>query len=202
MDNPARILEVATRLFARQGFDGTALQQIAAEVGITKATLLYHYPSKDDLRHAVLENLFDHWRLVLPRMLESITSGRERFDTLTGELLRFFRADADRARLVLREALDAPAELDGRLVESLRPLILLVGVYIRQGQSVGKIHENVEPEAYVLQVIQLVVNAVATFPYLSKALSTKTTSEVEERYFAELSRLCRAALFKHTGRKQ
>ena len=201
MDNPSRILEVATRLFARQGFDGTPLQAIAAEVGVAKPTLLYHYPSKDDLHRAVLDNLFDHWRKVLPQLLEAVTSGRERFDALTGELLGFFRADPDRARLVLREALDRPGELRSRLAENLRPLVLLVGAYIQQGQASGRIHDDVEPEAYVLHVILLVVNGVANFPALAGALSSKAT-DAQEKYFAELSRFARTALFKSTGRKR
>lgn len=203
MDNPARILEVATRLFARQGFDGTSIQAIADEVGITKQTLLYHYPSKDDLRRAVLDNLFEHWRSVLPQLLAAVTSGRQRFDALTGELLRFFRADPDRARLVLREALDRPDHLRGRLAESLRPWVLLVSQYVRQGQTEGRIPDDVEPEAYVMHVIVLVITAVSTFEALGGALSGGTPgSAVEDRYFDELARIARTSLFKSSGRKK
>ncbi|MEV0421433.1 TetR/AcrR family transcriptional regulator [Streptosporangium canum] len=41
------ILDAAARLFAATGFKGTSLQDIAGEVGCSKAALLYHFDGKD-----------------------------------------------------------------------------------------------------------------------------------------------------------
>ena len=43
------ILETANRLFRTQGFDGTSVSQITAEVGGSKATIYSHFPSKEEL---------------------------------------------------------------------------------------------------------------------------------------------------------
>jgi len=43
------ILEAANRLFRSQGFDGTSVSQITAEVGGSKATIYSHFPSKEEL---------------------------------------------------------------------------------------------------------------------------------------------------------
>lgn len=50
----AQILADAMRLFARDGYGDTSLQDIAAAVGVSKSTLLHHYPSKEVLLSAVL----------------------------------------------------------------------------------------------------------------------------------------------------
>ncbi|MCT9819258.1 TetR/AcrR family transcriptional regulator [Microbacterium sp. W1N] len=50
----ARILEDAMALFARDGYTDTSLREIAAAVGVSKSTLLHHYPSKEELLAAVL----------------------------------------------------------------------------------------------------------------------------------------------------
>jgi AcrR family transcriptional regulator len=50
----ARILADAMRLFARDGYGDTSLKDIAAAVGVSKSTLLHHYPSKEVLLSAVL----------------------------------------------------------------------------------------------------------------------------------------------------
>src|SRR5690606_28749707 len=40
----AQILADASRLFAREGFGDTSLQDIARAAGVSKSTLLHHYP--------------------------------------------------------------------------------------------------------------------------------------------------------------
>lgn len=49
-----RIIEDATALFAREGYADTSLSAIARAVGVSKSTLLHHYPSKEELLSAVL----------------------------------------------------------------------------------------------------------------------------------------------------
>lgn len=53
------ILESAARLFATHGFRGTSLQDIASDVGCSKASLLYHFTNKDAI---LAELLSPVWR--------------------------------------------------------------------------------------------------------------------------------------------
>lgn len=48
------VLDAAARLFARQGYAGTSLADIAAEAGIKAGSLYYHFDSKDELVYEVL----------------------------------------------------------------------------------------------------------------------------------------------------
>ena len=50
------LLAAAKRLFLSQGFTATPMRQIAHEVGITPGAIYNHYPGKDDLFTAVLQN--------------------------------------------------------------------------------------------------------------------------------------------------
>lgn len=51
----ARILDSATELFSRSGFNAVSLRDIAAHAGLTHAGLLHHFPGKDSLLIEVLE---------------------------------------------------------------------------------------------------------------------------------------------------
>ena len=198
MDNSEQICAAATRLFASQGFDGTSLQAIADQVGVAKQTLLYHYPSKDSLKHKVLANLLEHWRKRLPQMLQAVTSGHHRFDALTEELVRFFRDDPDRARLLCREMLDNPTGMAKLLTDNLRPWVLLVAQYIREGQASGLIYEDIDPEAYVMNTIVAVIALVASEVMLSEVLGASTSSDkgAGSRTLAEMLGSSRRALFQ------
>ena len=53
-DTATRILDVAERLAQVRGFNGFSYADIAAELGITKAALHYHFASKADLGEALI----------------------------------------------------------------------------------------------------------------------------------------------------
>lgn len=195
MDVRNEILTAATRLFARRGYDGTTLQAIADEVGIRKPSLLYHYPSKEELRQSVLEKLIQHWSDVLPRLLGAVSRGDERCEVLVRELLGFFREDPDRARLVVRELMDRPAEMREQLAAGVRPWVDLLGEYIRQGTETGEVREDVDPEAYVVHVITLVLSRMAASAVVTGLMPPASREEAEERHVRELVRIARSSLF-------
>ena len=49
-----RILQVALDLFGRQGYEGTSIRDIADRMGMTKAAVYYHFPSKENLLADIL----------------------------------------------------------------------------------------------------------------------------------------------------
>ena len=60
-----RILGIARELFARQGYTGTSIADIARELGTSTAALYYHFPSKADiLRALIAEPLGAYTRLL------------------------------------------------------------------------------------------------------------------------------------------
>jgi AcrR family transcriptional regulator len=193
-DVRTRALAAATHLFAERGFDGTTIQLIADEVGVSKPAVLHHFPSKEDLRRAVLDAILQHWRDVLPRLLLAATASHDRFDAVFGELHRFFASDPNRARLVARELFDRPGEVKKMLRGAVRPWIGAIAAYVKEGQAHGRHWEDVDPEAYVVHVMQLVVCATASADVCGVAIDPKGPSS--ERYDKELARIARASLFK------
>lgn len=52
-----RLLEIATEAFARQGYDATTIDGIAATAGVAKRTIYSRYPNKKALFFAVMQRL-------------------------------------------------------------------------------------------------------------------------------------------------
>ncbi len=189
-DVRTRTLRVATRLIAERGFEGTSLQDVATEVGVRKPSLLYHFASKEALREAVFAQMLGHWNEALPKILRAATSGEGRFDAVLGEMVRFFHEDPDRARLLLREVLDRPRAMAAVIRVQMRPWIESVGAYIRRGQQTGELHADVDPAAYVVNIITFLVSTIAVQRLLAPL--------PEAQAIREFVRMARAALFRPT----
>jgi len=56
------IVKRAIRLFLIGGYDDTSMAQLAEACGIRKASLYHHFPSKDALALAAIEQTHDHFR--------------------------------------------------------------------------------------------------------------------------------------------
>ena len=198
-DIPKQILEQATRLFAARGFVGASLRDIAKAVGIRKPSLLYHFPSKDELRRGVLEQMLSHWNETVPRLLKAATSGHEQFEAVATETVNFFVEDPDRARLLLREMLDRPDEMQPLVEAHVQPWTKMMTDYIVKGREQGRVHADIDPAAYVAHMINLVVCGVAMLDTFA-ALTPSATSDEDKRAMTkrqvdELLRVARAALF-------
>lgn len=105
-----QILAAATRAFARTGFTATALDDVAAEAGVTHVILYRHFASKTELYRAALER-------ARTRLAEIV--GTDDYDEETiPALLRAAAADPDGFRLLFRHAAREPDFRD--VVDSLR----------------------------------------------------------------------------------
>ena len=67
-DAATAILDIAERLAQTKGYNGFSYADIAAELGVTKASLHYHFPSKEELGRALIER----YEAVFGAALESI----------------------------------------------------------------------------------------------------------------------------------
>jgi TetR/AcrR family transcriptional regulator len=190
-DMRAQIVAAATRLFARSGFDGTAVQDIADAVGVSKQAVLHHFATKESVRRAVLDAIVSHWNQKIPELLVATGASEDRFDAVLGELHRFFAQAPDRARLVLREALDRPQEVKALLAGPVRPWLVAIARYIQAGQSSGRHYADADAEAYVIHVLQLVLVAAASSELFTPLLGEHGNA----RYESELARLAKAGLF-------
>jgi AcrR family transcriptional regulator len=53
----AHLIEVATRLFAEHGYDGTSIETVLADSGVSRGSLYHHFAGKEALFLAVMEEV-------------------------------------------------------------------------------------------------------------------------------------------------
>ena len=181
------IVAVVLRLLSEGSLAQVTFDRVARQAGVSKGMVTYYFPSKDALHRAVLDRVLARWNESLPRILEA-AAGEDRFDALLSEVIGFFVADPNRARLVLREALDRPDAMRQRLRVQVAPWIEVIAGYIRRGQERGDLRGDVDPEAYLLQIVHLIVGGVA----IADTLAMRGDPS---RLVREIERMARVSLF-------
>lgn len=108
-DRRTQILGVAMDLFASRGFRGTTTRQIALASGVNEAIIFRHFPRKQDLYWAVIEqkcrDAGERKELLRKRLAEH-RPDHEIFTDIAEDLLNLHRRDPSRSRLFLFAALE------------------------------------------------------------------------------------------------
>lgn len=89
-----RILEVASRLFYKQGYNSTGINQIIEEAAIARGSLYNHFPSKRDLLTAYIQDMEEFTFLEWDNLLESVKDPKQKLLKLFDiSVLRQTRSD-------------------------------------------------------------------------------------------------------------
>lgn len=75
-----RILDIAERLVQTRGFNSFSYADIASDLGITKASLHYHYPGKAELGHALITRYTERFNDALDVIERSLPNARAKLE--------------------------------------------------------------------------------------------------------------------------
>jgi AcrR family transcriptional regulator len=78
-----QILDAATKVFVRQGFQHARMDDIVEESGLSKGTLYWYFKSKEDIINAILHRLFTGDLAYLENMMQAEGTASERLIQLT-----------------------------------------------------------------------------------------------------------------------
>ncbi|MEA5059132.1 MAG: TetR/AcrR family transcriptional regulator [Candidatus Pelethousia sp.] len=94
------ILATAAQLFTRQGIHGTSLGDIAGAADLSKGTLYYYYPAKEELVLTIAEGCLSHFTEAILAWVDGLRREEPLRPALT-RLIHALRADCNNARLYL-----------------------------------------------------------------------------------------------------
>lgn len=132
-----QILEVATELFARQGFNGTTTRQVAQGAAVNEAIIFRHFPTKEELYWAVIERqcLPKPGRVRLEDRLANIDDPAEVLTALAEDVIT---RDTTLTRLLLFTALEKH-ELSDRFYRThVARYYELLADFVRRGTEAGR----------------------------------------------------------------
>jgi AcrR family transcriptional regulator len=100
-----QLLTAAATAFVRGGYDGTSMEDVAEQAGVTRLIVYRIFATKEDLYRAVLESVTDRLRDDVSPELRAADGQRS---GIAGVLLRIAREQPDAFRLLWRHASHEP----------------------------------------------------------------------------------------------
>ena len=187
-----RILDAATDLFGARGVEAVSLDVIATEVGVAKQTLLYWFPSKDDLVQAVLVQAATQLGVAIEAAIRASTD--DPLDRIDNVVRAVFRPAVRRPALLglIREVSRLSPTVGERFHAELAPLVDRAVVYMREEMDRGRLRQG-DPRL-LAALCYATVTGIATEPGVLRAVGWSPTTAELRRLRAELLAFLRAAL--------
>lgn len=111
------ILDLAIPLFARSGYDGVSMRDIATTVGVTPAALYHHFKDKDELYIDAVGQAFRRKTSAVEMIVEGDGSPLQRLESFVAWFAQALDRDQDFQKLLQWVLLDSDTGRMQRLVK-------------------------------------------------------------------------------------
>ena len=178
LNTRGRILAAASQVFAEHGYDGATLDMVAADAGVTKGAVYWHFASKGELFLALLEQDVQWMSKAIPEVLRSVSEIEDPIERWTKVLESEFEAcveNPDWPRLFLEFSHSSRnPEVRERLHELYDRIQKIIGDAVRRAQEDGHLSPELDPDAVGMLLRSLLNGLLLNWLVYREQVSTDT----------------------------
>jgi len=153
------VFDSAATLFAKGGFDGVSVDDIARDAGVNKAMIYYHFADKIALYRAVLADGLSRMGAIVQGIASSTDPPATKLDRFIDAFVRMTESRPWMPALMLREIAEGAPRLDADTMAHMRVIIMSFAAILKQGQDAG-VFRRVHPIlAYESVIGPIIINA-------------------------------------------
>jgi TetR/AcrR family transcriptional regulator, fatty acid metabolism regulator protein len=145
-DKRRLILDAAVRVFARRGFNGCRVSDIADEAGVAYGLVYHYFRSKDE----VLDTLFlERWNVMLDVIREldgRDVAPRDKLYAITSFIVDSYRHDPDLMKVIIVEVTRAANSFGRTHLDKIREAYGLIAGIVERAQADGRFKDTVTPQ--------------------------------------------------------
>lgn len=160
-----RILDASMNIFSAKGFHDTKLDEIVAEASISKGSIYFHFPNKEKLFIALVDQFAD---LIERRAREAIgeeTPGIGRVQVALEAVLETFGKYRRPAKLLLVQAVGLGTVFERKRMEVTDRFALLIKTYLDEAVadgSIAPVNTHIVAHAWMGAIYSVVIQWVYT----------------------------------------
>ena len=157
MSKKEAILNAATELFARKGYNGTAASEIAIQAEVAQGTVFHHFKSKENLLISICDDLVKTYVAGIKTAAENAGSGWEALERILKYNQTFKESRYESITVAFRETGDlskATGEIHDHFFVLVNQIIEVMSSCIEKGIADGSIRQvPVQLTAYLVHVL-------------------------------------------------
>ena len=181
-----QLLDAAVRVFARKGFHGSRVGDIAEEAGVAHGLLYHYFKSKDDVLEAVFHENWNLLQLRIASVEETDEPAADQLRHVAAIVLRTWLHLPDVVTVVIREFGRSP-ELADRIGELAQPIEVIQRV-ITRGIERGEFRSDINPQ-FAATVVYGSIDELLTGWVLGRLPSSEADVAAAEKTLLEVSLL-------------
>jgi TetR/AcrR family transcriptional regulator len=153
-----QLVAEAIKLFGQRGYDSATLDAVAEAAGVRKQSLLYYFPTKEDLFQACVDELSGRVARALEQALEGI---EEEDDPISRVIHAIFKLAQESPEFpgFMREASWRGADVVQRFAAVMDPLRKRALVFLERGMASGKFRKQ-DPILLLFMIYTAVVGSI------------------------------------------
>lgn len=193
----SKLLDVAERLFARHGYEGTSLRDLAAEAACNSALVAYYFGSKTGLYQAVLTRLIERSKVSF-RSTEQKKLGDEKdfFESIFALACSMYK-NRKLNKIIVREMMAGGTSIIDALKKSDFGVIGLLRQKIMDLQKRKIISDAICPKFTAIIILNSIFHSTISISVIEKTYGFK---KIDEKYFEDLCWQLTALVFSSDKR--
>jgi TetR/AcrR family transcriptional regulator, fatty acid metabolism regulator protein len=146
-DKRERILDAAIKVFARTGYHGSRVSDIACEAGIAYGLVYHYFKNKEEILDTIFREQWSGFLAALEDIADCATSSEDKLLSVAALILNAYRVRADWVKVLVFEIQRSPRFSDPEQVRAMGRLFQIVARILRAGQASGELRADLDPEA-------------------------------------------------------
>lgn len=146
LDAKEKLLAAATELFARKGFAGVSIRELAITAGVNSALISYHFGGKEGLYESVVTAQYEKLLGRVEPIAASHATAQEKIRMFADVIRRNHTQDQPLMARLIQGELTSPTSCMENVIRkyTVRMAKLVTGV-LREGMEKGELRDDIEP---------------------------------------------------------
>lgn len=137
------IIEAARNLFAHYGFSKVTMEEIAADVGMGKASLYYYFPKKEDLFKSVIQKEQDLFVEEIENLIRQNLTATKKLGDYVSKRLEYFQQLINLATLNVHSLVDIKTMFKELFIKFEDQELVLLQKIFDEGKAKGEFDKPV-----------------------------------------------------------